>query len=319
MKQLNELYRKRWRQNRFDLEERGLRSFPLKEGRKIPRRDPLGVLFRLFKWLLKWTPLYRMGEKRAAKIHLHENLIATPVVSEGSLRILHLSDLHLDESNFELDDLLWTIKEAAPYHLVALTGDLVTGWPISMADQGKIESLIKALEPSLGQYMVLGNHDSGHLVDFLEVRGLKVLTNQIHRFEKGPQCPLTFELIGTDDPHYFFQKDALKVLQEGQKEVFRIAMVHTPELFQQAEEAGIDLYLCGHTHGGQIALPGGIPIVRRVYRGKKYAVGKWRYRNMTGFTSSGVGTSSMPVRFNTQSQVVIHQLVPMKEASSPSS
>lgn len=307
---MNHIYRKRWRENRMALEEKGLRTFPLAEGRKIPRRDPMGFLFKIFKWLLKLTPFYKWGQANAEKLIISENLVETSKVAGESLRILHLSDIHLDESIFKMEDLKWRIKECEPYHLVCITGDLVTGWPLKEDHLEKIKDLVGGLKPSLGNYMVLGNHDSGHLVKVMEELGVQVLTNQLVTYHKNNQLPLSFEIIGTDDPHYFFQKDALKIFDEGDRNHFRLALVHTPELFEVAEKANCDLYLCGHTHGGQIALPGGIPIIKRIYRGKKFAVGKWQYKNMQGYTSSGIGTSSMPIRFNTRSEIVLHTLIP---------
>ena len=76
-----------------------------------------------------------------------------------------------------------------------------------------------------------------------------------------------------------------------------------------AEESNIRLYLCGHTHGGQICLPGGIPIFRRLKRGKKYFKGSWKHENMHGFTSSGIGTSSLSARLNCNAEIVIHHLL----------
>lgn len=314
MKQLNEVYRQRWKKQRFELENSGLRAFPMAEGRRIPRRDPMGVLFRIFEFFLRLTPFFAWGKSNAQKIVLTENQIPSAHVAEASLKILHLSDLHINESLIDLETLLWRIKEVESYHLVCITGDLATGWPLEDAVREKLVKFIGALSPKIEVLVVLGNHDSGHLVEFLEGLGATVLTNQIKRYEKGPDIPLTFEVIGTDDPHYFFQRDAVRIFEEGQKEVFRLALVHSPELFQTAANKGCDLYLCGHTHGGQIALPGGKPIVKRVYRGKRFAAGKWSYQDMQGYTSTGVGTSSVPVRFNTTGEIAVHQLVPKKKS-----
>ena len=89
---------------------------------------------------------------------------------------------------------------------------------------------------------------------------------------------------------------------------FTIALIHSPEAYDLAAECGVDLYLCGHTHGGQICLPFGIPILTHLRRGRKYVYGAWKYENMQGYTTSGTGCSGIPVRFNTHSEIVIHQL-----------
>lgn len=313
MKQLNAIYRKRWQENRFYLEEKGLRAFPLHEDRKIPRRDPMAILFRIFAWALRLTPFYKWGLKNAQKISPIENRLTSSKIGKGSIRILHLSDLHLDECPVSQEDILWAIKESGPYDFACITGDLSTGWPIDEITKNKVREIIKALKPKYKTFFILGNHDSGHIVPYLENQGVEVLTNQIATFPKDGILPCPIEFVGTDDPHYFYQKDALRILQEGKRESFRVGLIHTPELYKEAQQSGIDLYLCGHTHGGQIALPGGIPIIRRVYRGKRFAKGPWRYSGMLGYTSSGVGTSSMPIRFFTTAEVIIHEVVPRSE------
>jgi predicted MPP superfamily phosphohydrolase len=212
----------------------------------------------------------------------------------------------------DFEKLLWSIKECGEYHFTVITGDLVTGWPVSLENQEKIDRLLKTLSPKIETLMVLGNHDSLKMVPYLEQKGIKVLTNQLLAYNKTGTLPFSFEIIGTDDPHYFFQKDALRIMQEGQKEKFRLALVHSPELYDVASKNHIDLYLCGHTHGGQVALPGGFAPLRRVYRGKKYYRGAWSHNEMAGYTSSGIGTSGLPIRFNTQAEMVLHHIGGMK-------
>ena len=63
--------------------------------------------------------------------------------------------------------------------------------------------------------------------------------------------------------------------------------------------------LCGHTHGGQICLPGGIPIFTHLYSGRKFYRGLWNYGNMKGYTSPGCGAVAIPVRFNSQSEIAL--------------
>jgi hypothetical protein len=72
---------------------------------------------------------------------------------------------------------------------------------------------------------------------------------------------------------------------------------------------GYRFYLCGHTHGGQICLPGGYPVIRHLRYGRKYYRGLWRYRKMIGYTSQGCGTIGIPIRFNTVSEVTLAKLL----------
>jgi predicted MPP superfamily phosphohydrolase len=60
----------------------------------------------------------------------------------------------------------------------------------------------------------------------------------------------------------------------------------------------MDLYLCGHTHGGQICLPWiGPPFLNARCR-REYGSGEWRHNAMQGYTNRGIGTSTLPVRYN---------------------
>lgn len=312
MDQLNSIYRRRWEEQRAKLEKGPYRRFPLRESPKIPLRDPIGVLIKIFGLLLRLLGLFSWGNRQAKDLKTTENFIKSPKVPSETLKILHLSDIHLDECPVEIEKLIWAIKECGEYHLVVITGDLLSGWPIKKKEEEKLDLLITSLKPIKEILMVLGNHDSMKMVPYLESKGIRVLTNQIKLYHKTDSVPFAFEVLGTDDPHYFFQRDALRILQEGQPERLRIALIHTPELYDFAAKNDIDVYLCGHTHAGQIALPGGFPPLRRVYRGKKFVKGPWEFGKMKGYTSAGVGTSGLPVRFFTRPEITIHHIGGMK-------
>ncbi|MGB8084572.1 MAG: metallophosphoesterase, partial [Pseudolabrys sp.] len=82
----------------------------------------------------------------------------------------------------------------------------------------------------------------------------------------------------------------------------------TPEIYRQAAHAGFDLLLSGHTHGGQICLPGSIPVTLDSVLPRKFGVGVWRYHEMAGYTSAGVGSSIVTVRLNCPPEITLHRL-----------
>jgi len=84
--------------------------------------------------------------------------------------------------------------------------------------------------------------------------------------------------------------------------------VYTPEIYRQAAAAGFDLLLSGHTHGGQICLPGGIPLTLDATLPRSLGSGAWKYRDMAGYTSVGAGSSVVPVRFNCPPEITLHYL-----------
>jgi uncharacterized protein len=83
---------------------------------------------------------------------------------------------------------------------------------------------------------------------------------------------------------------------------------HTPEVYRQAAHAGFDLLLSGHTHGGQICLPGSIPLMLEAVLPRRMGAGAWQHGKMAGYTSVGAGCSVVPVRFNCPPEITLHRL-----------
>ena len=89
---------------------------------------------------------------------------------------------------------------------------------------------------------------------------------------------------------------------------FSILISHTPEVYRQAADAKFNLLLSGHTHGGQICLPGGFPITLDSVLPRSMGSGAWKYHDMLGYTSVGAGSSVVPVRFNCPPEITLHHL-----------
>jgi predicted MPP superfamily phosphohydrolase len=98
--------------------------------------------------------------------------------------------------------------------------------------------------------------------------------------------------------------DAAEIPDDG----FSILLSHTPEIYRQAAHGGFDLLVSGHTHGGQICLPGSIPITLDSVLPRHMGSGPWKHREMVGYTSVGVGTSVVPVRINCLPEITLHHL-----------
>ena len=106
-------------------------------------------------------------------------------------------------------------------------------------------------------YGVLGNHDTIRMVPGLEEMGIRMLLNECDAISRGGE---TIHLAGIDDAHYYRVDNIEKAAAEIPHDGFSILLSHTPEIYRQAAHADFDLLLGGHTHGGQICLPGSIPI-----------------------------------------------------------
>ena len=144
-------------------------------------------------------------------------------------------------------------------------------------------------------YGVLGDHDTICMVPGLEAMGIRMLLNESDVIERGGQ---RLHLGGIDDAHFYRMDNIEKAAAAIPHDEFSILISHTPEVYRQAAHADFNLLLSGHTHGGQICLPGGIPITLDSILPRSMGSGAWKYHDMIGYTSVGAGSSVVPVRFN---------------------
>jgi len=143
---------------------------------------------------------------------------------------------------------------------------------------------------------VLGNHDPVEMVEALAALGFETLVNRSVTLSRAGA---TVRVTGLDDVHSFYTPAARRALDEPH-DGFRIALIHSAEMADHAAAAGVGLYLCGHTHGGQICLPGGRVVFAQLVRCRYGASGLWRHGDMVGYTSSGLGVSPPTLRFNSR-------------------
>jgi hypothetical protein len=115
-------------------------------------------------------------------------------------------------------------------------------------------------------------------------------------------------LVGVDDPHYYRVDSIEKAAAGVPHDEFSILLSHTPEIYRHAAHADFNLLLSGHTHGGQICLPGAVPITLDSKLPRRYGSGSWKYHRMVGYTSVGVGSSIVVVRFNCLPEITLHHL-----------
>jgi predicted MPP superfamily phosphohydrolase len=154
-------------------------------------------------------------------------------------------------------------------------------------------------------YGVLGNHDTIRMVPDLERMGVMMLLNECVVLEREGDH---IHIAGIDDAHFYRVDNIEKAAAGIPDEAFSILLSHTPEIYRQAAHAGFDLLLSGHTHGGQICLPGGIPITLDSNLPRAFGSGAWKYGNMAGYTSVGAGSCIVPVRFNCPPEITLHRL-----------
>ena len=254
---------------------------------------------------LKLTGLYWRGHRNATRIqtrHNHISLPGLPVEFDG-FTLLHLSDLHVDMNPGAMHRLIELLHEV-DYDLCVLTGDYrgQTFGPIeeTLAGMARVRAHLKDVV-----YAVLGNHDTIRMVPGMEDMGIRMLLNESETIHHNNAY---IRLAGIDDAHYFRVDNMEKAIADVAQDEFTILLSHTPEIYRQAAHADFNLLLAGHTHGGQICLPGGIPITLDSVLPRRMGSGAWDYRDMRGYTSSGVGSSVVAVRYNCLPEITLHHL-----------
>jgi predicted MPP superfamily phosphohydrolase len=256
--------------------------------------------------VLRVTGTYWLGLANAGKVQLRHNVVrlaSLPSVFEG-FTILHLSDLHADLSGPAMRKAA-EIACSLDYDLCVLTGDYRgrTHGDCTPSLEG-VARLREALRGDI--YAVLGNHDSIIMAPALEALDIRVLLNECVAINRGGA---SICLAGVDDAH-FYRADNIEKAAAGIPEgCVSVLLSHTPEIYRQAAHAGFDLMLSGHTHGGQICLPGGVPILLEADLPRAFGAGAWQHAGMAGYTSVGTGSSVVPARFNNRPEITLHRLV----------
>jgi predicted MPP superfamily phosphohydrolase len=239
-------------------------------------------------------------------VQLRRNTVSLPNLPTAfsGFTILHLSDLHADLSGPAMQRAAELACDL-DYDLCVLTGDYRGR---THGDCEPCLEIVAHLRKALrgDVYGVLGNHDSIAMVPNLEAFGIRMLLNECVAIRSGPA---SIYLAGVDDAHFYRADNIEKAAADIPHSSVSVLLSHTPEIYRQAAHAGFNLMLSGHTHGGQICLPGGIPILLEADLPRAFGSGAWRHADMVGYTSVGTGSSVVPVRFNNRPEITLHQLV----------
>jgi predicted MPP superfamily phosphohydrolase len=254
---------------------------------------------------LKLTGLYWRARRNAERIIVKRNEVrsaALPSLFDG-YKILHISDMHVDMNEAAMQRVI-EIVDGMQYDLCVLTGDYrgKTFGPFEAALEGVAKVRANLKQPIYG---VLGNHDTIQMVPAMEAMGIRMLLNECEVITRGDQ---RIYLAGIDDAHFFRVDNIEKAALHIPSDEFSILLSHTPEVYRQAAHANFNLMLSGHTHGGQLCLPGSIPIKLEAVLPRRMGAGAWQYHNMSGYTSVGAGSSVVAVRLNCPPEITLHYL-----------
>lgn len=267
-------------------------------GRETDLRSPrMRRLAPLITGGFRLLGLYERGRENTRRPVLREFTAPCqdlPPALDG-LRILHLSDLHFMEGDPRHTEAIHALTAGLSADYCCLTGDYRYGHfgPIAHAMAG-VRDTLAGIRTRHGVYAVLGNHDTSGMVPALEEMGVAVLVNA-GRLDTRAGAPLWF--AGVDDPHTYRCDSLPDAMAGAPADAFKILLAHTPELVYAAPGHGVGLYLCGHTHGGQICLPLLGPIKTNSRCARRYCRGRWAREGMQGHTSHGLGATDIPLRY----------------------
>jgi predicted MPP superfamily phosphohydrolase len=272
----------------------------------VRRSSAVSPVVKLAEPLLQLLGWYRQGIRNSLTLGLSEIELFfadLPPAFDG-YSILHFTDLHVRRLPRLMDRIIDRVRDVEA-DLAVITGDFQTrGWPSPAevaADAGRLASALATRDGVLG---VLGNHDHHQIVEPLEAAGVRLLLNEHITIARGDG---TIGITGLDDVNRFYTPEAERALRSRQPGRFSLALVHSVEMADVAAEAGHALYLSGHTHGGQICLPGGRPLFTALDSHRQLAAGQWQWDRMLGYTSRGVGVGQR-ARFNCPPEIALLRL-----------
>jgi len=275
------------------------------QGEGIMRLEEYLDVDALVTFLLKTFGVYARGHRNYLDVQVVRQelrIAGLPAGLEG-FRLLQLSDLHLDLDS-SLTPVLQRLLKEIDYDIAVLTGDYRNctrkDFRPCLDETAKV---LAALHMPV--YGILGNHDFIEMAPGLESAGLQLLLNESVLVTHREACLF---LAGIDDAHFYRTHDIARASRGKPPDATAILLSHSPETYRQAEAEGFHVMLSGHTHGGQICLPGGIPVLRVGNCPSRMTAGAWRFGNLQGYTSRGTGSTGVPARFFCPPEVTIHTL-----------
>lgn len=218
-------------------------------------------------------------------------------------RIINLTDIHLGQwiSPEYLNGVADYVNSLNP-DMITLTGDYVS-YILEGYEDDLLDSF-KKLKAKDGKYAVLGNHDhwagAEEIRKILKKSNIVDLSNDVFTIEKDGEklniSGVDSLTVGADDLD--------KVLEKLPHDGASILLVHEPDFAKISSKTNrFDLQMSGHSHGGQLVIPGVKTTPFRCSYSLKYPVGAYKVKNMIQYTSKGLGTNSFWIRVNCKPEI----------------
>jgi predicted MPP superfamily phosphohydrolase len=252
-------------------------------------------------WPLPIAALFQLGVLLAslyacwvepARLGLTEFILRSPRLNGcPPLRLLHISDLHIERVTARERRLLRWVQQLAP-DVIVITGDYLNiSFTHDETAQRQTRQWLSSLRAPGGVYAITGSPpvDPPQVVArLLEGLDLTWLRDEVTELAwHGRRVRIAGLECGFDAQED--ERRLRRLLNGRAADDFTLLLYHTPDIMPAAVEAGVDLYLAGHTHGGQLRLPFfGAMVTASIY-GKRYEMGAYRQGDTLLYVSRGVG------------------------------
>ena len=225
--------------------------------------------------------------------------IESPKLSSTAppIRLLHLSDLHVERLTRREAQRLVELVTQANSDVIVITGDYLN---LSYVDdptaRAEVRKILAKLTAPYGVYATLGSppvdprNTTPSLFDGFNIR---LLRDEVAALDFGDGRKLS--LLGLDCEHDLESDTSAfkRLIELAPDDSVRVLLYHSPELMPLVQQYPVDLYLCGHTHGGQIRLPLYGAMITSSVTGKRYEMGRYTEQGTTLYVSRGIGLEGL--------------------------
>ncbi len=232
------------------------------------------------------------------RLQMNELMIFSDRLPAGAkpVRVLHITDLHVERLTRREEDVLAAVKKAEP-DLILITGDFVNlSYNRDPETLAQVRQLLSRLSAPYGVYATLGSPPVDlreTVVPIFEGLPVTLMRQAWQDVDLGDGRHLI--LLGMDCTHHLPTDGARlhHLVKAAPHHAPQVLLYHSPELMPEAVEYGLDLYLCGHTHGGQVRLPLIGPILTSSQLGRQFVMGLYKYGRTHLYVSRGVGLEGL--------------------------
>jgi len=233
-------------------------------------------------------------------VEVNHFTIKTDKLKNAKFRVVQFTDTHCDIKMRNEQKLIDTVKTFKP-DVVVFTGDALNTKDAAKLFRGTME----ALEANLAKLAIRGNWGwKGSDEELFGGTEFELLDGNKKVISKGGENIVFYGLkFGNASAHQ-------NLLKYTSPDSYNVMLFHSPDLVEDVQGRNVDMYLCGHTHGGQIALPFYGALITFSKFGKKYEAGLYKVGETDLYTNRGLGVELLKARFFARPEIAVFDIVP---------